>query len=230
MRRLVAGLLGATLLGGVAAQAADMPIKAPAYRAPLLPMYSWTGCYLGGNAGGVWGRSNINIPGYPSNFNINTSSFIGGGQLGCNYQIQQFVLGIEGNWDGMSLSGDALSGGAASERYSVKWNWEASVRGRLGWAPVNTPWLFYFTGGATWAHLSSANFIPGTVTTNALSGTHNGWTVGGGVEYQLTPNWILGVEYRYSQYQKKTYQYLGPVDVDLKTNAIMGRVSYLFHL
>jgi len=92
MRRLVAGLLGATLLGGVAAQAADLPVKAPVYKAPPLPIYNWTGCYLGGNVGGVWGRSNINIPGYPSNFNINNSSFIGGGQLGCNYQIQQFVL------------------------------------------------------------------------------------------------------------------------------------------
>lgn len=229
MRKQVAWLLGAAIGLGTwqAASAADLPMKAPA---PLPVVYNWTGCYLGGNIGGVWGKSNINIPGYPSNFDINNSSFIGGGQLGCNYQMQQFVIGIEGNWDGMDLNGDALSGGAASERYSVKWTWEASIRGRIGWAPINTPWLFYFTGGASWAHLNDANFVPGLVTTNSQSGTHDGWTVGGGVEYQLTPNWILGVEYRYSQYQTKTYQYLGPVDVDLKTNAIMGRVSYLFHL
>lgn len=230
MRRIVVALLGATLLGGAAASAADMPVKGPVYKAPPIVLYNWTGCYIGGNVGGIWGRSNINIPGYPSNFNITNSSAIGGGQLGCNYQMQQFVFGIEGNWDGMSLSGDALSGGAAAERYSVKWTWEASVRGRIGWAPAGTPWLIYFTGGPSWAHLNSANFIPGLVVTTAQSGTHNGWTIGGGVEYQLTPNWIAGIEYRYSAYQSKRYNYVGPVDVDLKTNAVMGRLSYLFHL
>lgn len=229
MRRFVVALLATSALT-FAAQAADMPTKAPVYKAPPVAMYNWTGCYLGGNVGGIWGRSNVDIPAYPSNFNIDKSSLIGGGQVGCNYQVQQFVFGIEGDWDGMSLKGDELTGAAASERYSVKWDWQASVRGRLGYAPAGTPWLFYVTGGATWAHLSEANFIPGPVVTTATSGTHDGWTLGGGFEYQLTPNWIAGVEYRYSQYQSKRYDYLGPVDVDLKTNAVMGRISYLFHL
>jgi outer membrane immunogenic protein len=207
-----------------------MPVKAPVYKAAPVAIHNWTGCYIGGNVGGIWGTSNINIPGYPSNFDIDMSSIVGGGQVGCNYQMQQVVFGIEGNWDAMDLNGDHLSGGAASERYSVKWTWEASVRGRLGFAPAGTPWLFYVTGGPAWVNLDSANFVPGVVVTTAQSGTHTGWTVGGGVEYQFTPNWILGVEYRYSQYEQKTYTYLGPVDVDLKTNAVMGRLSYLFHL
>ncbi len=90
--------------------------------------------------------------------------------------------------------------------------------------------MIYATGGATWANLDSANFIPGPVVTVAQSGTHDGWTLGGGVEYQWTPNWIVGVEYRYSSYQSRRYNYLGPVDVDLKTNTITARLSYLFHL
>jgi outer membrane immunogenic protein len=228
MRRLVVALL-ATSAFTFAAQAADMAVKAPV-KAPPVQMYNWTGCYIGGNVGGIWGRSNVNIPAYPANFNINTSSIVGGGQVGCNYQVEQFVFGVEGDWDGMNLKGDALTGATLSERYSVKWNWEASARGRLGYAVAGTPWLLYATGGATWAHLSNANFIPGPVTTTALSGTHNGWTLGGGVEYQLTPNWIAGIEYRYSAYQTKRYNYLGPVDVNLKTNAVMGRISYLFRL
>ena len=68
------------------------------------------------------------------------------------------------------------------------------------------------------------------VITAAQSGTQSGWTAGGGVEYQWTPNWIFGVEYRYSQYQSNRYVYVGPVDVDLKTSAVMARVNYLFHL
>ncbi|MCW5692427.1 MAG: hypothetical protein KIT48_08685 [Pseudolabrys sp.] len=91
MRRLAVALLGATLFGGLSANAADMPVKGPVYKAPPMVMYNWTGCYIGGNLGGVWGKSNIDIPGYPSNFDINTSSFVGGGQLGCNYQVQQVV-------------------------------------------------------------------------------------------------------------------------------------------
>lgn len=229
MRRIMFALVGASLFS-VAASAADLPVKAPVYKAPPVAMYNWTGCYLGANAGGVWGKSNINIPAYPANFDINTSSLIGGGQLGCNYQMQQIVFGVEGNWDGMGLNSDGLTGAAASERYAVKWNWEASLRGRLGWAPAGTPWLFYLTGGATWAHLRDGNFIPGTVVTVAQSGTHNGWTIGGGAEYQLTPNWIAGVEYRYSSYQSKRYNYAGPVDVNLKSNAVLARLSYLFRM
>lgn len=229
MRRIILTSLSLAVMS-VAASAADMPVKAPVMKPVPVQLYNWTGCYIGGNVGGIWGRSNINIPAYPANFDLSNSSIVGGGQLGCNYQMQQIVFGLEGNWDGMSLKSDGLTGAALSERYSVKWSWEASVRGRLGFAPAGTPWLIYVTGGPAWAKLNEGNFIPGTVTTTAQSGTHNGWTIGGGVEYQLTPNWIAGLEYRYAKYQSKRYNYLGPVDVDLKTSAVMGRLSYLFRM
>jgi outer membrane immunogenic protein len=211
------------------AAAADMATKAPIMRAPLVAAYNWTGCYIGGNAGGVWGTSNIDIPAYPANFDIRNSSFTGGAQVGCNYQMQQIVIGIEGNWNWMDITGDSLTTGAAAERFSVHWNWDASLRGRLGWAVGGTPWLLYVTGGVAWANLESANFIPGAAVTTAQSGTHTGWTIGGGAEYQFTPNWIFGVEYRHSEYESKRYVYLGPVDVDLKTDAVTARLSYLFH-
>lgn len=228
MRRLQCALLATVAAIGFAsiASAADMAVKARPM-APLPVGYNWTGCYIGANVGGIWGKSNISIPAYPSNFNINNSSLLGGGQIGCNYQMNQFVVGVEGNWDWMNVKGDALSGGGGAERYSVRWDWDASIRGRLGFAPAGTPWLLYITGGPAWAKLGSANFIPAL--TPAQSGTHSGWTLGGGAEYQLTPNWIAGLEYRYSSYQSKRYVYLGPVDVDLKTNAVTARLSYLFH-
>ncbi|MBI5912517.1 MAG: porin family protein [Betaproteobacteria bacterium] len=231
MRIKVASLLAAAISFGAAqaVSAADMPAKAPVYKAPIAVAYNWTGCYVGANVGGVWGRSNINIPAYPANFDINDASFLGGGQIGCNYQMSQFVVGVEGNWDWMDVTGSALTGAAAAERYSVRWDWDVSIRGRLGYAPAGTPWLLYITGGPAWAKLGSANFIPGAVVTTAQSGTHNGWTIGAGAEYQWTPNWIVGIEYRYSAYQSKRYVYAGPVDVDLKTNAVTARLSYLFH-
>jgi opacity protein-like surface antigen len=79
------------------------------------------------------------------------------------------------------------------------------------------------------AKLTASIARPGPVVTTAQSGTHNGWAFGGGAEYQWTPNWVVGVENRYSAYNSKRYLYLGPVDVDLKTNAVMARLSYLFH-
>ncbi len=234
MRHTVSTLLttaGLSLAAISVGAAADLGAR-PVYKAPpiVAPVYNWTGCYLGANAGGIWGTSNIDIPGYPSNFDIKSSSFIGGGQLGCNYQAQQFVFGIEGNWDWMDLSGDGATGGAAAERFHVRWNWDATVRGRLGYAFAGTPWLLYITGGVAWANLDNANFIPGLAVTAAQSGTHSGWTFGGGVEYQFTANWIAGLEYRHSEYGSKRYQYVGPVDVDLKTDAVMARLSYLFRM
>jgi outer membrane immunogenic protein len=134
---------------------------------------------VGGNVGGVWGTSNIDIPRYPSNFDIKETSVVGGGQVGCNYQVNQFVFGIEGDFEGMSLKGDHLSGGSGGERFLVDWDWSASIRGRFGIA--NNNWLFYVTGGGAWANLNAANFRP-TIFAD-VSGTFSGWVVGGGIEY-----------------------------------------------
>jgi len=99
------------------ASAADLPVKARI--APLPPVFSWTGCYFGVNAGGVWGSASdnwtanplpgaFNGPAFISANGSNTmtgSSFVGGGQIGCNYQAGQFVLGVEGDLDSSDLRG-----------------------------------------------------------------------------------------------------------------------------
>src|SRR3990172_1550129 len=111
MKRIL--LAGTALLALTAAQpslAADAPVyKGPAPAAAAL--FNWSGCYIGVNAGGVWGRSNIDIPAYPSNFNIDMSSIAVGGQIGCNWQApgSAFVVGIEGDGSWMNLDGSALS-------------------------------------------------------------------------------------------------------------------------
>src|SRR5271169_1799571 len=95
-------LLAATMIVSVvsgSALAADMPQPGPApvySKAPMLmPMYSWTGCYVGGNVGGVWATTNWTIAANGQAItNQNISSFLGGGQVGCNYQISTFVFGV----------------------------------------------------------------------------------------------------------------------------------------
>ena len=230
MKKLAVITAAVAALGFVtSAYAADMPAKM-AYKAPMAPpvVWNWTGCYVGVNAGGVWGKSHLNVPAYPfPDHDINASSITGGGQVGCNYQVQQFVFGVEGNWNAMHLSSDTLSGNGGTERFAATWNWDASLRGRFGYAFAGTPWMVYATGGAAWADLSNASYVP--VAGGTWSSVFSGWTAGGGVEYMWTRNWILGLEYRYSAYQSKQNVFLGPTNLDLKTNAVMARLSYLFH-
>src|SRR6516164_9424320 len=89
-----------SLLGTAVAGVADMPVKAPPPMAPPVPMFSWTGFYVGGNIGGAWGNNRWTDTIFLTNFNNdnNNGRFIGGGQIGGNYQIGQFVIG--GEWDG----------------------------------------------------------------------------------------------------------------------------------
>ncbi len=229
MKKLLLGSVAIAALAVSPALAADLPAR-PVYKgaAPVVVAgYDWSGCYIGANVGGVRGRSNINIPLYPANFDLDMSSLVAGGQLGCNVALgSTFILGIEGDADWLQLRGDALTTGAAAERYRVDWNWTASIRGRLGFAAGNA--LFYVTGGPGWAHLRETNFIPGAVVTTAQSGTHQGWVFGGGIDYGLTQNWVLGVEYLHARYDSKRYTFLGPVDVDLRTDTLRARLSYKF--
>src|SRR5215510_7635377 len=90
--------LSAMAIGTAAASAADMPYKAPP---PPLPVFSWTGFYIGANIGGAWTNNRWTDTLFLTNFNNNNNNgrFIGGGQIGGNYQIGQFVIGAEWDFD-----------------------------------------------------------------------------------------------------------------------------------
>jgi outer membrane immunogenic protein len=166
VRRLVLAL-GVLSFGSVGAMAADMPVKAPLVVPP--PPYSWTGCYIGANAGYGWQRTNSDavvtngVPGYfvpavlaevgaAASGSLDSSGFTGGGQVGCNFQSGQFVWGVEGdfNW----FKQDAAYGGrflysTNGAPYFVdvsdEKKWLATVRGRLGFAIDRI--MIYATGG-----------------------------------------------------------------------------------
>lgn len=91
------GIIGAALLVAIiagAARAADLPLNAPP---PIAAPWSWTGFYIGGNIGGALEYSTLQDPFGPVSFGdkVTTSAFIGGGQVGGNYQIGNLVLGGE---------------------------------------------------------------------------------------------------------------------------------------
>jgi outer membrane immunogenic protein len=157
MKRLViAGALA--LVAGGYAVAADLPYPRPVPQAPVaylpvVPAYSWTGFYIGINGGGGFGNSNWLDPVLGNSGNFNTSGFLIGGTVGANYQIGQFVLGIEGDGDWQNLDGTTTGGSCAGQGCETKSNWLATVRGRAGYAWDRV--LFYGTGGAAFANVQA---------------------------------------------------------------------------
>jgi outer membrane immunogenic protein len=214
--------------------AADLPpAPAPYYAAPIaIPIFTWTGCYIGGTGGGVWGNTsdawgaNPNPGGFGASagalaisHSFHTSGATGGVEGGCNYQVSPwFVFGVEGDWEATSLSGSF--GGTAvtpagsfpfTQTYSS--HWLSTIRARAGYSAGN--WLFYATGGAAFANLSRSDTlsvsVPVASTITASQSTiASGWTVGAGVEWALAPNWIVRAEYLYVDLPALTYTAVNP--------------------
>lgn len=150
-----------------AVSAADLPSRTAAPPAPVVaapPIFTWSGFYAGVNAGYGWNTGDdVIINGV--RFSNNDGGFVGGGQLGYNYQIGSFVIGAEGDLQWADLGNNAFSNNN---------DWFGTVRGRAGVAFDRA--LVYGTGGF------------------AFADGGNGWTAGGGVEYAFTNNLSAKVE------------------------------------
>jgi outer membrane immunogenic protein len=255
MRQLSIAAIAATSTIAFAqiALAADLPIKAMVH--PVAPtVYNWTGCYIGLNAGGVWGHSdvttnligaNANGPGIAAagSPSFDPSGFTGGGQVGCNWQTGNFVLGLEADFGYFGLKSDqtattpfTFGGGTFTTSNSVKTDWLFTARPRLGYAWDN--FLLYVTGGLAVTQIKYATTFTDTFAdfeTASLSTTRAGWTVGGGVEYGFSRNWTAKVEYLYSDFGTVSTSGTccsGTVtfthDVKLTTNVLRAGINYRF--
>ncbi len=177
----------AALIGSAAA--ADLPrraeqvTKAPAYQA--VPIYNWTGLYIGINGGGGWGRSSFD--GVPGTGSFNVSGGLVGGTLGYNWQVGQAVWGLETDLDWSNIRGSAPCGVTSCETRN---SWLGTVRGRLGYAADR--WMPYITGGLAYGDIRAS--VPGFAGANT---TKAGWTLGGGLEFALAGNWTAKAEYLY---------------------------------
>ena len=111
MKKLLLVSTALTVLFAGSALAADLRRPAPAYTPPPPPppVFSWTGFYIGGNLGGAWARGNVSDSLFGLSASSDRSGFIGGGQLGVNYQFSNIVLGAEWDFDWTSL--DATGNG-----------------------------------------------------------------------------------------------------------------------
>jgi len=229
--RLLRGVALPVLLASPA-MAADLPVKAPRVPAPLPATMTpnWTGFYVGLNAGGAWAKADPNTTascapalGFPMPYlicpdaakasaigtgSISPSAFVGGGQVGYNWQSNNTVLGVELDFNSFHLRGSRqgttnftqASGSTFTITNAVSTDWLFTARGRLGWAFDTL--LAYATGGLALTDLKTNNTYQDPVITQSWSGstTKTGWTVGGGLEWALNRNWSVKAEYLYVKF------------------------------
>jgi outer membrane immunogenic protein len=204
MRRLTLAVLAIAAAGcAQIASAADVPVKAPVYKAPVAVVISpnWTGFYVGIAGGYGWGKAEQSDS-FPFNSGTyNTSGGLIGGTLGYNWQSGATVFGVETDLSYADIKGSTIGTDPASGNCAVPANpnCESTIRalgtarGRLGLAWQNL--LPYVTGGLAYANLHGAEGVTGT----GGSGSKwvPGWTIGAGLEGILAPNWSVKAEYLY---------------------------------
>jgi outer membrane immunogenic protein len=209
MNKIVLAAAATLLLAGTAS-AADMAAR-PYTKAPapvVVPVYNWTGFYVGGNVGGMWTDQNafwLNSVQPIVNFNHNQSTGIGGAHAGAQYQWNNIVFGIEAAWFTGFNSGQVI-GSPPTGCPAVTFTCQAGVSNvwtvgpRLGYA-VND-WLLYGTGGYANGQISTRSFRTATgVVFDDFSNRQGGWFAGAGVEWAAWKSGstalVLGAEYQH---------------------------------
>jgi outer membrane immunogenic protein len=206
-----------------AALAADLPsTKAPpSYIAPT-PVFSWTGFYLGVEGGADF----IQTGGY--GFRSSQTSGLLGGVVGYNYQVNQFVLGLEGDGGGVLGSRTIVSNAAAVNSFgsaAASNSYFADIRGRVGYVWDRA--LPYVAGGVAFG--DNRTFYANSLVAPpiAFNNSRAGYTIGAGVDYAFTDNWIGRIEYRYTDFGRSS-DFAIPDRVRASSNAVLVGVMYKF--
>jgi outer membrane immunogenic protein len=174
------------------AQAADLSVPPARVAAPV--PYTWSGLYIGLNAGYTGGTLTETASGAATgSASASIPGGVGGFQLGANYQINAIVLGFEADFDGAAATRSVnFAGGLASN--SAQLPWMATFRGRAGVAFDRL--LFYATVGGVATELVSTVNVTG-IGTASTNFTHSGWTAGGGLEAAISNDLSAKIEYLY---------------------------------
>ena len=207
--------------------------SAPALAAPPPAVFIWTGFYIGGHIGSGVARGQLSglppggflfpVPTPPLDFRAD--GFVGGGQLGYNWQWANWVAGVEADISASHLHSNGpfnivtglfpLFGTATAGTAELRSDLFTTARGRFGYAVGNL--LFYGTGGFAWVRekLSATGttqgcsfpVVCGPLTPFASSDTRwvAGWTAGGGIDYAFAPNWFVRVEYLRLEFGKHNF-------------------------
>ncbi len=216
---------------GSAAHAADLPRKSVPVLAPPVPMFVWTGFYVGLNGGYGFGDGNtqtVGTPGFqaliapgivPGALNTKPDGFMGGAQIGYNVQFGAFVAGVEADiqfadmkktagFVGLPVLGTQLNTSTTTEM-----EYFGTLRARLGFTPFDRL-LVYATGGLAYGQIKTSSSVvgvqaPALVWSGSDSETKFGWTLGAGLEYAITNNFTVRGEYLYYDLGNTTVSALG---------------------
>jgi outer membrane immunogenic protein len=215
MRKLICATsaLSALLAASLAANAADLHVKAKP-PPPVPPPFSWTGFYIGGNLGGAWFQNGVTDSLFAVSFNNgnNNGVFVGGGQVGFNYQVSNIVWGVEADFDWAANNNNNSNGifvPALGQTIQVTANdrWVTTLAARLGWAYDRV--LFYVKGGGGWVGFNGftvTNLNTGaTFIGSGSSSSDAGWLVGGGFEWAFADNWSARFEYDFLGLNNRTF-------------------------
>jgi outer membrane immunogenic protein len=222
-------LAGPALVGP--AMAANMPLKAPVAPAPAL---SWTGFYIGADAGYAWGQNATSctfIPGIGSPCEglalptLKSTGGLLGVEVGADWQYKNFVLGAAVDWSALDLHGSTYFpsvDSGKSDQLASRYDWLGTARGRAGYAVGQS--LFYGTGGLAFGRVTDTygNDVIGTSPSNPAKTfttdfNRTGWAAGAGWEYRLAHNWDLKVEYLHVD--------LGTTALDISASGTTGNTA-----
>jgi len=240
MKSRILGLLAATALtmaGASVASAADLPLRAapPAPVIAAAPVFTWTGFYVGANAGYHFSGDNdfdrtaatgfgagVLANTIPLGFESDRDGFIGGVQAGYNFQFGSVVFGVEADIQYTDVESDTTifsnPGGLffpSTSTATSELDYLGTVRARLGFAFDRA--LVYATGGLAYGDVTNAvavTFTPVGAAPFTYAGSESdvefGWTIGAGVEYAFTNNLTFKAEYLYYNLGDNTIVATGP--------------------
>ncbi|KRB19911.1 outer membrane protein [Mesorhizobium sp. Root172] len=199
-------MLASALLSLISGQA----LAADAISAEPATVHDWSGVYVGGQIGYGFGRTDAayNLPNTPTirgSQNYDTDGFLGGIQLGYNYQINSTVLGVEADFSGADIKGhsDEINVGGG-DTYDTKVDWFGTLRARAGYAFDRT--LIYGTGGLAFGSVEN-QYLNGPLSGFSEKNTKVGWTIGAGLEQAITDHWSAKFEYQYIDLRDQTIDY-----------------------
>jgi outer membrane immunogenic protein len=211
MRLRLAGFVIAavSLATAQSAFAADMPTKAPADKVAA-PATTWTGCYVGANAGGGWSNDHFNFTTSGLDEGGHTSSgFAAGGQVGCDYQFApSWVVGVKGMWDWANLKGNhTVDFLIPPSPFTTKITSFGSATARLGYTvtPVS---LLYGKAGFGWVK-NEYEFLCGVGCFDSASGTRTGLDLGVGFEWMISGPWSITFDYDHVFLRDKIFTFTG---------------------
>jgi outer membrane immunogenic protein len=219
-----AALAAGSLICAYSASAADLPAPMPT-KAPVAPVayapaaiYNWTGFYIGGNLGAGFSGSSWSDPFTGANNTFRSGvGFLGGGQIGANYQLNVLVLGVEGDFSWTGLKGSGAD--SIGDTLNTNTNWTSTVTGRVGAAFDRL--LVYGKGGLALAQdQSSLTDLGGNSASTSFMRT--GWTVGAGIEYGISKNWSARIEYDYLNFGSQPLNFSTPLQPAYTSNASLN--------